>query len=95
MIPPHFIKLHILKIFSQHELTMTQQKHAIQRHSVNAWQGKNCYFSMREPEMKTSLQLFRHKVGKLFISETSISANHVLWNNHSHNKPIVLEQFSI
>ena len=63
-----------------------QQRHAIQRHSVNAWQGKKCYFSVPEPEMKMSLQLLRHKAEKRFTSVTSISTNHVLLHNHLHTQ---------
>ena len=49
---------------------MTQQRHAIQRHSINAWQGKKCYFSMPKPEMKMSLQLFRqHIMQKNFLPQ--------------------------
>ena len=57
LIPSHFVKLHILKIFTQHELIMTQQWH-----SINVWQGKKCYFSMPEPEIRMSLQFFGHYI---------------------------------
>ena len=55
LIPSTFCKIPHFENISQHKLIMMQQRHAIQRHSINAWQGKKCYFSVPEPEMKMFL----------------------------------------
>ena len=51
-----------------------QQRHAIQRHSINAWQGKKCYFSMPEPEMRMSL----HVLGYYIRQRSVLPPQHLL-----------------
>ena len=60
LIPAHFVKKPHFQNTSQHELIMTQQRHAIQIHSINAWKIRRYYFSVPEHEIKKSLQFFRY-----------------------------------